>query len=55
MAEYEVYEKPTSVAEAMKYIEEIVFLYTDQYEGEADTEVAEFIHACWHIIKNNTR
>ena len=55
MAEYKVYEKPTSVAEAMSYIEELVYEFVDQYEGEADREPAEFIIDCWHIIKNNTR
>ena len=40
MADYQIYERPTSVAEAMSYIEELVYEYVDQYEGEA---------------KNNTR
>ena len=55
MADYQIYERPSSVAEAMSHIEELVYNYVDQYEGEADREPAEFIIDCWHIIKNNTR
>ena len=55
MSKYEIYERPSSVSEAMAHIEELVYNYVDQYEGEADRETAEFIIDCWHIIKNNTR
>ena len=41
MAKYEVYERPSSVSEAMAHIEELVYNYVDQYEGEADREPAE--------------
>ena len=55
MADYQIYERPSSVAEAMTHIEELVYRYVDLYEGEADIESAEFIMDCWNIIKNNTR
>ena len=55
MAEYEVYESPRSVSEALGVVDEIISDFIAQYEGEADTEDAEYVAKCWHIVKNNTR
>lgn len=38
MADYQIYERPSSVAEAMSHIEELVYNYVDQYEGKGDVE-----------------
>ena len=52
MADYQIYERPSSVSEAISHIEELVYEFVDQYEGEADREPAEFIIDCWNIVKN---
>ena len=34
---------------------DVIKNFIAQYEGEADTEDAEYVAKCWHIVKNNLR
>jgi hypothetical protein len=55
MAEYKRLDNPKSVSEAVVGVDDVIKNFIDQYEGEADTEDAEYVAKCWHIVKNNLR